>query len=140
MTTPTHIRGEYWAIPIPEDAWNFKPENFKTDFVINIGYLLYSAPGKAKRYSGLPGAYADTIKKPIKLPPGSWQILCTSKECTHEQVYEIVEHDDDGFKDYEKDGFHNDLPFPNPVDSLRSLLTSKGLDTDKNYVILKKVT
>jgi hypothetical protein len=78
------------------------------------------------------------IAKP--LPPGTWEIVCTSKEATCDQAYEIVEQDDEGFKDYNKTplNFMCDIPFLDPLPSLASLMTSKGFDINKNYLILKK--
>lgn len=76
----------------------------------------------------------------IKLPPGTWQILCTTKEATEEQAKGIVEHDTfiGGYKDYDTERFHHEDPFIKATDSLNSLITSKGLDVNKNYVLLKK--
>lgn len=76
-----------------------------------------------------------------KLPPGSWQLLCTTREVTEEQAKGIVEYDSfiDGYKDYDTDNFHHDTPFINALDSLNSLITSKGLDTNKNYCLLKRL-
>jgi hypothetical protein len=73
-----------------------------------------------------------------KLPPGNWRILCTTREVTPLQAGEVVEHDGDGWKDYDTDRFHHDLPFMDPLNSLSSLLTSKGLDVSKNHVLLER--
>src|ERR1044072_3714114 len=72
------------------------------------------------------------------LEPGTWQIICTLKDATYTQAAEIIERDGDGFNDYDEDNFHHDLPFMSPFESLRSLLTVRGCDVNKNWLIIKK--
>jgi hypothetical protein len=141
------LREQYWALQVPHDAWILKSENYRTDFVINMGYLTYPTVGKKKwlELPGLEGAklpgldYNERAKGVIKLPPGTWEIVCTSIATPPEHVYEVIEHDGDGFKDYGAGPPENDYgPFVNIIDSLNSLLTSKGCDLNKNYLILKK--
>lgn len=72
------------------------------------------------------------------LPPGSWQIICTSKDATAEQITCIIERNGEGWVDYDKDRFHSDIPFPYPMDSFNSLMEAKGCDVNLNYLILKK--
>jgi hypothetical protein len=74
----------------------------------------------------------------LGLPPGTWEIVCTSSPTNLELLHQVVERVGSGFKDYDKDRLHHDLPFMSPIDSLQSLLTSKGCDLNKNYLILKK--
>jgi len=140
------LRGNYWAFEVPADAWVLKPENYRTDFVINMGYIIYPVAGK-KKWLSLPGApglklpgldYNETKKSAIKLPPGIWEIVCTSKSATEEQAREIAERNGEGWIDYDKDHFHHDIPYPEAVDAFSSLLTSKGCDLNKNWLILKK--
>jgi hypothetical protein len=63
----------------------------------------------------------------IALPPGTWEIVCTSKEATEDEcaliaglLFQDVVHG------YSRTFFHD-------------LLTSKGCNTKQNYLILKKV-
>lgn len=79
----------------------------------------------------------------VDLPPGTWEIVCTSKEATDEQAAGITEQQIGGgkYKDYQLVGSYAQygtyiLPFA--VTSLNSLLTSKGCDLNMNYLILKK--
>lgn len=69
------------------------------------------------------------------LPPGTWQIVCTSKEATYMQAAQVVEHYRGGFVNY-----HTEIKAPafqTPFQSLNSLLLSRGCDINKNYLILK---
>lgn len=150
--TPINLRGEYWGMPIPEDAWHFIPENLKTDFVINMGYLIYPTAGKKKwlYLDGMPGVklpgldYNPVEKKAVKMPAGTWQIICLSGECTEEQAAEIVECTHPKvpgakvqiafYKNYEEEY----SSFGGAVPSLESLLRSKGMN-EKNTLILKQV-
>ena len=73
------------------------------------------------------------------LPPGPWRILCTTREATEEQAHQIVEsvttaNELPVYRDYEFSQW-----MKTAVGSLRSLITSKGLDGNKNYVLLKKI-
>lgn len=116
MTQPIQITDQVFAIPEPEDAWILKSENWRTDFVINMGYLTYPRVGKKKWLSmdGAPGLrlpgldYNERAKGVIKLPDGNWKIICTTKEL-------------------------------NAHDSLKPTLTSKNLDPNKNYILIKKL-
>lgn len=76
-----------------------------------------------------------------KLPPGNWQLLCTTKEATEEQAKGIVEwfqiKNEIGWKNYcDPEPFR--YTFRDYKYSIRSLLTSKGLDGNKNYGLLEK--
>jgi hypothetical protein len=139
------LREQYWCMEVPEDAWVWIPENFKTDFVVSMGYLVYPKAGK-KKWLSLPGMsgiklpgldYNERIKAAIKLPPGTWEIVCMTKAVARDHASEIVEQDGEGFRDYSGQ-FHHDIPFPDPLPSLASLLTTKGCDTKLNWLILKK--
>lgn len=121
MTTPIHIRGEYHCIEL-------------SDIVEGISPAMEAGSSDAIRY--YQKNYRDVHDtRRIQLPPGSWQIVCTSKECTREHADQIVEKIEEQFyKDYEYKGGI----FTGPLPSLHSLLRSKGLDPDKT-LILKKV-
>jgi hypothetical protein len=76
------------------------------------------------------------IAKP--LPPGTWEIVCTSKGATYMQATTIVEHLRGGFVNYDGNSVPQTGGYDTPFKSLNSLLTSKGCDTNRNWLILKK--
>lgn len=69
---------------------------------------------------------------------GEWEVVCTSKEATEEQAAGIVEEyrirGNLRYEDYTREFMWQETA----IDSLRSLLTSKGCDLNKNYLIVKK--
>lgn len=79
------------------------------------------------------------IPFPVPLPPGNWKILCTTKEATWLQAAGIVDHFRGGFVNYESNLVPKVAAYSTPFVSLRSLITSKGLDGNKNYCLLKKL-
>jgi len=120
----TNLREQYWAVEVPEGTKNFrigKSARLKRRIFYDTDLNFFA------------------IGQRIVLPPGTWSIVCTSKEVTCDHAHEIVERDGEGFKDYSQ-GFHHDIPFPDPVQSFETLLTSKGCDRDKNYLIIKKMS
>lgn len=121
------LRENYWAVEVPSDAG---PANILTAFQPNTLSYEYSVEKAERCETGLIAM--------IELPPGTWHIICTLKDATYTQAAQIVERDGDGFKDYDKDNFHHDLPFMSPFESLRSLMTAKGCDVSKNFLIIKK--
>src|SRR5687768_11073501 len=106
LTNMIELHNGYWAVEVPGNT---------SDSVIQFNTIYYDYPS-AK--GGFEGGY-------IKLPFGTWQIVCMSKEATSEQVKDLIERNGEGWIDYDKDRLHNDIPFPDPVDSFYSLLTSK---------------
>jgi len=127
----TELINNHWAYPMPDvEGAEIRGEHpFRP-------YQLLSFYGEADA---------------VQLPPGQWQIACTSKEATEEQAAGIVDRSqwyfpvkhtryvdyaypfDREFKQKWGEGFGT------AVESLRSLLTSKGCDLKKDYIILKKV-
>lgn len=87
--------------------------------------------------------FPDEIQevKIVDLPPGTWEIVCTSKEATPLQASEIVEHcwveNTNGDEQMNCLG-GNGVWFNDPLIALRSLLASNGCDLKNNYLILKK--
>lgn len=124
-----HLREQYWAVEVPSMAFGFDVNNYGNSseymYMLDVADIVDE-----------PHHDETLIAKP--LPPGTWQIVCTSKEATKEQAYNIVEHDWDGFKDYGEVDLSL-VPWISPIDSLKSLLTSKGCDINKNWLILKKL-
>jgi hypothetical protein len=119
MTQPINLRAEYWAVGYT---------NYDKDFKIVGKYLNYKTRfGRGYSYI---------------LPPGSWQIICTTKEVTVKQAATIVQMFNNGvYRDYalaEFDPCDEYMScFLDPIESLESLLKSKGCD-GPNYIILKK--
>lgn len=77
----------------------------------------------------------------IDLPPGTYEILFTTKDCTEQQAMKVVAWDM-----YEDVGvlaanYMDDRTGDKKTcaESLQSLLRSHGLLTDKNYLLLKKI-
>jgi uncharacterized protein YydD (DUF2326 family) len=115
-----HLREQYWAVE----------ETNPQHAVISGNTITWVANG----------AQARGFKV---LPAGNWQIVCTSKEVTEEQAKQIVEQQTGGgmFKDYQMRGSiaqYGTYMIQSATESLRSLLTSKGCDLNKNWLILKK--
>lgn len=143
MTQPTHLLDQVFAIEVPEGSINF---------TVDMGYLIYKVPnyanwctdailsdyGRLSKYLETHSADKDYKTGGIPLP-GNWQIICSSKECTEEQAKGVVEEysirGHKRFEDYSIEFMWQETA----LDSLRSLLTSKGLDPNKNYIILKKI-
>ena len=113
----THLRDQFWAVEVPEGAKEIEIGN----------YGLCDA---------LEYEYNGTVDI-SDLPPGTWSIVCTSKDITRWQASELVEHDGELYLDYNLfRGMQNYTD--DPMHSLHSLLTSRGLDLNKQYLILKK--
>jgi hypothetical protein len=124
--TPVHLRAQWWAVQLPEDAKNIRVEKYG-----EIPYLDYNySVQEGRRFKALSGL--------VELPPGSWQILCTLKECTEEQAAQIVEGKRNAYIDYEREFNGIKLRVFTAIESLHSLMRSKGLDTENNYIILEK--
>lgn len=86
------------------------------------------------------------------LEVGNWQLICTTKECTQMEARYIIGCSEwffperhtryiDYTQPYDAEGKQAwSVGFSDPLESLRSLLASKGLDVNKNYVLIKKVS
>ena len=127
----------YWAVEVPEETVHYELYD-KEDHPLAIMVYL-----KDKMFKpGLP--------VPIIINPGTWEIVCTSKEVTEEQAKGIVGSSDWYFPVYHiryidyvhpfdsKNKQAWDHGYKTAVDSLRSMLYSKGCDLNNNYLILKK--
>lgn len=124
----TNLRENYWAVEVPSMAFGFDINNYG-----NESELMYML--SMEDIADEPNSEETLITK--QLPPGTWQLVCTTAGATYTHAAQIVEAQGDGFKDYNTDNFHHDLPLMSPFDSLRSLLEARGL-RGKNYVIIKK--
>ena len=101
-----HLREQFFAVEVPENAEN-----------IRISQLI----GTPRLFADIPG-----ILFAIKLPLGTWSIVCTSKDVTYDQCGEIA-----GVPEADVVHGYNQTLF-------KDLLTSRGLDLNKQYLILKK--
>jgi hypothetical protein len=128
------LRDNIFAVEVPSMAFGFDLNNYGDE--AEYMYML-----TVEDIIDEPHHDETLIAK--KLPPGTWEIVCTSKdrkipngivEC------KIVEYDGKvqgtRFVNYLNDNQRR--WFINKSDSLRSLLTSKDCDLNKNYLILKK--
>lgn len=128
------LRDNWWAVEVPSMAFGFDVNNYGNESEYMYMLSMEDIADDANSEETL-------ITKP--LPPGTWQIICTSKdrkipngvvEC------KVVEYDGTvqgtRFVNYLTDNQRR--WFINKTDSLRSLLASKGCDVNKNYLILKK--
>lgn len=123
----TQLTDSVYAVEVPDESkWH---------------QVVHISPSIEVLHYYIQGGYIENKSAGIDLPPGTWQILCMTREVTEEVAKGIVEYDKfiDGYKDYDTDNFHHDTPFIKAVDSLRSLITSKGLDGRKNYCLLEKM-
>src|SRR5690349_6649711 len=122
MTQPIHLIGEFWCLELPEFGYD--------PWIINGGTgINWYGADKVFDLQGM----AMTYSEGIKLPTGNWQFICISKECSEEVAASIVEQQESGYKDYDKNDFHWDLPFVEAKKSFDSLLKSKGLNENNNY-------
>lgn len=126
----TQLKEQYYAVEVPEDA---------TDFTVDMEddeSVLYYFEG-------------DNVDSTVLLlPEGNWQFLFTTKGMTEDQASSVVAHCKGyGYRNYEcADYDGGSSPFDvwaayhlkTGIESLHSLLRSQGLDTEKNYAILKK--
>lgn len=108
-----HLREQYWTVEVPSMAFGFDVNNYGDES--EYMYML-----AVEDITDEPNSDETLITK--KLPPGTWQIVCTSKKATTEQAYEII----------------GDSHFPDSLTVFRTLLTSKGCDVKQNWLILKK--
>jgi hypothetical protein len=136
-----HLRENFYAVEVPEGL--LQPE-YTTEQ--SIGQIMGGEEGDDElviRFTGkMCGSLRSNITVPI--PPSTWQIVCTSKEAARDKAHEVVEHRwceevageeamiyvfyENGKQVYSYD----------PLNALTALLTSKGCDLSKTYLILKK--
>jgi len=133
----TELINNHYAVEVPEGATEFG--------FINDSLACKLPTSKPGRYHWLHEADEQMHKI-----GGEWEIVCTSKVATEEQAVKVIQWSEWYFPvkhtryiDYTRpydtalkqkwgDGFGTAL------ESLNSLLTSKGCDVNKNYLIVKK--
>lgn len=120
------LQDNYWAVEVPSMAFGFDINNYG-----NASEYMYMLD--VEDIVDAPHSDETLITK--SLPPGTWEIVCTSKEATEEQAAGIVDKVDEYFSKC----YNGNRPHLSAITSLNCLLTSKGCDLTKNYLILKKL-
>lgn len=121
----TQLREQYWAVEVPD--------KYAQVTIDPVGPIL------------MWWSYEGT-ETGVNLPPGTWEIVCTSKEATEEQLTGIIgpkiwggfSGHIEGYTDYYTIGM-DIAPFSTRKESFNSLLNAKGCDLNKNWLILKKI-
>jgi hypothetical protein len=127
-----HLREQWWAVEVPDGAERFET-SIQDDGIPCLTYW-----------------YVDNIDPTVVcLLPGTWEIVCTSKEATEAQAASIVQIISTGkisgipqYMRYDRNLVNHAPALCWTRDSrhaLETLLTSKGCDVENNYIILKKV-
>lgn len=117
-------KGNYLCIEVQENAY---------DFAINGSTLEW--------FKTTGGTYCFR-----DLPPGSWEIVSPLKDisdaCMINILDEIIRPNEPVYyKNYMQNSFDEDRDWEGSTNikkSFQSLCKSKGIDTDKNYIILKQ--
>jgi len=128
MIQPIQLTDQVYSVEVPEGSLGHQ--------VVQI------TPDKTVLHFYIQGGYLENKSEIIQLPAGNWQLICPIKEITRSQAGELVQWfelaGERGYRDY---AIADDLryPFRDPVSSWRSLLKAKGLDPNKNYVLIKKL-
>lgn len=131
-----NLRGEWWGVEVPEGSkWH---------------QLVHISAGIEVIQYYIQGEFIENKSHCINIPPGSWQIVCLSAECSEEIARQIVHSSEWYFPeqhiryvDYAHpfDRYYNkqrwSVGFGTALESLSSLLRSKGLN-EKTTLILKK--
>lgn len=118
----TQLTDKIWAVEVPNDA---------------SPYILDSANNKGQGlFWTQPGVQSPPWKD---LPPGTWRFLFTTKTATEEDARKVVAAHGKHFRDYVRKFYKMPLTVFTALESLSSLLRSKGLD-DKNYALIEKIT
>src|ERR1051325_3208572 len=133
------LRNDYWAVEVPEwlDSPTYQIEQSLHEIIDGDGRQDQLVIRHTGRSCGSP------LKKIfIDIPPGTWQIVCTSKEATEEQAASIVQVISNGkisgrpqYRRYDRDPV-KDMPARSWTRDARhafeTLLASKGCDLTKN--------
>jgi hypothetical protein len=131
MTQLIQLTGNHYGITVPEGAQYYR--------------LEYSANGEICElifYRDCDDIdFPDEIDefKIVDLPAGSWQLICMARDISEEMAKGIVTTGLNGlYKNYDTwidmSGFED---YDKAVDSLRSLLASKGLNPETTLLIEK---
>ncbi len=119
MNQLTELLPKIFAVEIPEGAHSF----FTLPSNLHIYYLLENK-------------YHHSVNLPSE--PGSYSILFSTKDAGEEEWKLICEPASNEYYDGCKDYTEGVSAFHSFTESGLSLLRSKALDTNKNYLIIKK--
>lgn len=111
MTDLKELLPDIWAVEVPEGNWVSINGN-------QISFFFSSSTEKTGQI--------------ITLPPGNYQFLFTTKDAGEEDWQKVIRAREDYSPSLAK-AFDEDT-----MNWVESLLKSKGLDTTKNYAIIKK--
>lgn len=124
------LTDKYFAVEVPDWANGYRVEIIpQADVFWLVCYEIgdYDEPKREKE---------------IDLPPGTYRFLFTTKTATEEDARKVVKSIPCGrkkiYKGVKDDG--NEAWYESPLKSLHSLLRSKGLDPNKNYAIIEKIS
>lgn len=119
----THLINDTYAIELTNLGDQYK--SFRVlppDHVWTVPYLKYSY--RSIYHTKRRGSdFYCSEEEPLEA--GNWQLICTTKDVTNERLAELFGHAFIG-DDYARE-------------SQNALLTSKWLDPNKNYVLIKKL-
>lgn len=117
----TQLTDKVWAVEVPDGAEN-----------VRVSQLI----GTPKLFADLPG-----VLWAAKIPPGTYRFLFTTGTATEEDARKVVKTVLNGF--YENYNTFIDMSgfegFGTAIESLASLLRSKGLDPKNNYALIEKL-
>lgn len=138
----TQLTDKVGAMDVPSMAFGFDINNYADES--ELMYMLSMSD-----IADDENAEETLITKP--LPPGTWRFLFTTKTATEEDARKVVRSSEWHFP--EKHARYVDYKFPfdrenkqrwgegfgSAIESLHSLLRSKGLDENKNYALIEKL-
>jgi len=114
MTQLTDKPKQVWAVEVPEGAENFRILSFSQPNTFSYDYSITREERVTRGLIAM-----------IDLPPGNWRYICTSKEVKASHAPQLFGYAMIG-DEYAKE-------------TMNSLLDSKGLPVDGNYVYLENI-
>lgn len=127
-----HLIGDIFAVLVDDDANNFELEIFPEDD-------WYKLTWDCKILDEDSGFYGEDVGYDAEIPAGNWAILFCTKIVQEADLIVMPELRATVpwlYFDFEK---QRDNHFYSAKNSLYSLIKSKALHPNKNYVILKKI-
>lgn len=152
----TQLTDKHWAVEVPAGSINFN---------IDMGYLIYKVPNykawvnddiladynKLQQHLDKHKGDDDYKTGGSPLPPGAWRFLFTTGAATEEDARKVVGSSDWHFPDkhirfvdykhpYDRENKQRwGEGFGTAIESLASLIRSKGLDDKTYYAIIEKL-
>lgn len=125
------ITDKVFAVEVPSMAFGLMVNNYGNES--ELMYMLSMSD-----ISEDDNSEETLVTKP--LPTGTWHFLFATKTATEEQARKVVDRYGKGWKDYNMHHVHKHIPYELAIDSLETLLRSKGLDDNKNYALIEKLS